>query len=94
MRKGQRIAFSTRGIHEHGVAAIGTLVDALVSRWTPAQARVIPGWALGKTQITIAKELKISQPAVGNLLAKAGMHAIAEAVDAIDKMFAGEGSLS
>lgn len=87
MRKHQRVAFAARGVHRESIYVIGRLVDALVVRWTSAQAKTISLLSPHKTQAEIAKEQGTSQPAVGKNLSLAGVNAIKAAMDAVDVMF-------
>jgi hypothetical protein len=54
-----------------------SLLDALIDKWSPEQAQALLYYLKGFTQIQIAEELGVSQPAVAYRLKSAGAWAIA-----------------
>jgi hypothetical protein len=64
------------------------LLDFLISKWSPEQAEAIIAHLRGSTQEEIAKELKISQPAVHKRLENAGFWLIDQMCDRYEKLMA------
>lgn len=59
---------------------LGSLLDAIIQRWTPEQAEAMSYMLQGQTQQGIARNLKIKQPAVQQRLLTAGHFAIRDAL--------------
>src|SRR4030042_4778575 len=63
------------------LTAVAALIDALIQRWTSAQAPAVSLYMCEKGQDQISKELGISQPAVQTRLQRAGHFAVKETMD-------------
>ena len=64
--------------HDQLLTAVAALIDALIQRWTSAQAQAVSLYMCEKGQDQISKELGISQPAVQTRLQRAGHFAVKE----------------
>lgn len=60
---------------------LAVCMDALMQRWTPAQAAAMSLFLRDKSQEEISRHFKVKQPAVQGRLQKAGHFAIKEALD-------------
>lgn len=58
---------------------LATFLDVIIQRWSIGQAEAVSLWLQGKTQESISKILKITQPAVQQRLQAASHFAIKEA---------------
>lgn len=82
MRKHERMALVPDGPTEPEagrlLAASMRLLDELASRWKPAQAKAVALALLGHPQEDIARELKVSPPAVTKVVQATGWRAMEE----------------
>lgn len=65
---------------------LASLLDAIIFRWTTKQADAAFLWLQGKNQESISKTLKISQPAVQQMLKTAGIYALEDAFEYFDSI--------
>jgi hypothetical protein len=67
---------------------IGSLLDAIIQRWTPEQAEAMSYMLQGKTQQEIGRILRIKQPAVQQRLLTAGHFAIIDSLSFFEAQMA------
>jgi hypothetical protein len=81
MKKSQRISIlSFEKKLNKNFNLLTSLLDTIISRWSPEQAEAVALWIRGETQKSISKILGISQPAVHKRLKIAGVSAIEDSI--------------
>lgn len=79
-------AKANMGIADAGIlSASVALLDNIVHKWKPAQARAVSYVILGLKQEEAAEELKISQPTVHRSVTSAGWHPIEQLLKRTEK---------